>query len=68
MAAAGGPYNDRRSRLMSTALSSIDFLLLGLYLVGTMGLGLWIGRSIRTGDDFFLGGRRLPWAADAQPR
>ena len=48
---------------MSTALSSIDFLLLGLYLVGTMGLGLWIGRSVRTGDDFFLGGRRLPWWA-----
>ena len=45
---------------MSTTLNTLDFVLLGLYLAGTLGLGLWVGRSIRTGEDFFLGGRRLP--------
>ena len=48
---------------MSTTLTTLDFVLLGLYLAGTLGLGLWIGRSVRTGEDFFLGGRRLPWWA-----
>ncbi len=48
---------------MSTTLNTLDFVLLGLYLAGTLGLGLWVGRSIRTGEDFFLGGRRLPWWA-----
>ena len=48
---------------MSTTLTPLDFVLLGLYLAGTLGVGLWIGRSIRTGEDFFLGGRRLPWWA-----
>ena len=44
---------------MSTTLTPLDFVLLGLYLAGTLGVGLWIGRSIRTGEDFFLGGRKL---------
>ena len=48
---------------MSTTLTPLDFVLLGLYLAGTLGVGLWIGRSIRTGEDFFLGGRKLPWWA-----
>ncbi len=48
---------------MSTTLNTLDLVLLGIYLAGTLGLGLWIGRNIRTGDDFFLGGRRLPWWA-----
>jgi len=25
--------------------------------------GAWLGRGARTGDDYFLGGRRLPWLA-----
>ena len=48
---------------MSTTLTPLDFVLLGLYLAGTLGVGLWIGRSIRTGEDFFLGGLKLPWWA-----
>ena len=33
------------------------------YLAATVLLGVTIGRRIRTGKDFFLGGRRLPWWA-----
>ena len=48
---------------MSSSLTPVDYVMLAAYLAGTLGLGLWIGRSIKSGDDFFLGGRRLPWWA-----
>jgi SSS family solute:Na+ symporter len=44
-------------------LTSPDYFVIAAYLVGTIGLGLWIGRRTKTGDDFFLAGRRLPWWA-----
>jgi len=44
-------------------LSVFDYLVVALYLVGTIGLGLYIGRRIKTGSDFFLAGRSLPWWA-----
>jgi SSS family solute:Na+ symporter len=34
-----------------------------VYLIGTVGLGLWVGRRMRAGSDFFLAGRSLPWWA-----
>jgi SSS family solute:Na+ symporter len=44
-------------------LAGIDYAVLVLYLAGTMALGLWVARKLRTGDDYFLAGRRLPgWA------
>lgn len=33
------------------------------YLAGVTAWGAWLGRGARTGDDYFLGGRDLPWAA-----
>lgn len=47
----------------TTHLETADHLVIGLYLVGTVALGLWIGRRIKTGADFFLAGRSLPWWA-----
>ena len=46
---------------MSGSLSWIDYLVVLAYLAGTVALGLMIGRRIRTGKDYFLAGRRLPW-------
>lgn len=40
-----------------------DHLVVVLYLIGTIWLGLKIGRRVKTGSDFFLAGRRLPWWA-----
>ena len=40
-----------------------DYAMIAVYLIGTIGLGLWIGRRMHTGADFFLGGRQLPWWA-----
>jgi SSS family transporter len=46
-----------------TALTAADFLVL----VGTLGLmflvGWWGGRNSKSTNDFFLGGRRIPWWA-----
>ncbi len=40
-----------------------DYVVIGLYLIATMGMGIAIGMRLKTGTDFFLGGRRLPWWA-----
>ncbi len=40
-----------------------DYVVIGLYLLGTIALGVAIGRHIKTSQDFFLGGRQLPWWA-----
>ena len=48
---------------METNLANIDYAMLALYLIGTMGLGVYLGRRIRSGSDFFLAGRTLPWWA-----
>lgn len=44
-------------------LSFLDYAVIAGYLLGTLGLGLYIGSKIKTGSDYFLAGRRLPWWA-----
>lgn len=44
-------------------LSFLDYAIVGLYLVATMLIGLWVSRYIQTGREFFLAGRTLPWWA-----
>ena len=48
---------------MGADLSFLDYGLLAAYLVGTISLGLMIGRRVKTGKDYFLAGRSLPWWA-----
>ncbi|MEQ8637096.1 sodium:solute symporter family transporter [Gimesia maris] len=45
------------------SLSFLDFAVIAAYLIGTLGLGLYIGSKIKTGSDYFLAGRKLPWWA-----
>jgi SSS family solute:Na+ symporter len=40
-----------------------DYAVILIYLIGTIALGVAIGRKLRTGEDFFLAGRHLPWWA-----
>jgi solute:Na+ symporter, SSS family len=47
----------------SASLSWPDYAVVIVYLVGTLALGVAIGRRMKTGSDFFLGGRQLPWWA-----
>ncbi|HOE12710.1 MAG TPA: sodium/solute symporter [bacterium] len=44
-------------------LSIIDYIIVLIYLVGTVGYGVYLGRRIKTGHDYFLAGRKLPWWA-----
>lgn len=49
--------------LAASQLNALDYFTILLYLGGTIALGIVIGRRIKTGTDFFLGGRQLPWWA-----
>lgn len=46
---------------MPGQLAGLDFVVLAAYLGGTLLLGLYLGRGIHTGKDYFLAGRNLPW-------
>jgi len=40
----------------------LDWAIVGVYLVGTLAVGLWLARRASGGlVDFFVGGRALPW-------
>lgn len=50
------------SRLLS--LTSIDLLIIGLYFVMVLGIGFYLKRYTKTGEDFFLAGREMTaWVA-----
>lgn len=50
--------------LASTNLLTLpDYFVIALYLIGTITMGIVIGMRMKTGQDFFLGGRQLPWWA-----
>jgi SSS family transporter len=44
-------------------LESLDYAAVVLYLLLTFGITAWFGRRQKNTDDFFLGGRRMPWLA-----
>ena len=44
-------------------LGAIDYAIIIIYLVGTVVFGAYIGRKIKSGKDYFLAGRSLPWWA-----
>jgi SSS family solute:Na+ symporter len=48
---------------MQPGLTTLDYIIVAIYLIGTVGLGLAIGWKFKTGKDFFLAGRTLPWWA-----
>ena len=42
---------------------AIDYVMLAIYLAALVAMGVYFSRRERTTDDFFLGGRRVPWWA-----
>lgn len=46
---------------MLLALSSIDYAVLGFYLLAMMGVGVYFSREQRSCRDFFLAGRSMGW-------
>jgi SSS family transporter len=43
--------------------SVFDFVLVIVYLLVSVVFGAWVGRNQRNMEDYFLGGRQLPWLA-----
>jgi solute:Na+ symporter, SSS family len=44
-------------------LRALDYVAVAAYLAATLGIVLWSLRRQSSTDDFFLGGRRMPWLA-----
>ncbi len=44
-------------------LSTIDLSIIVIYFFIVLGIGLWIGRNTKGGEDLFLAGRSLGWVA-----
>ncbi len=44
-----------------TGISTIDIAIVIGYFLLVLGIGLWISRSTKTGEDLFLGGRSFGW-------
>jgi len=40
-------------------MNSLDWSIVAFYMIGMVGLALWLGRTQRTGSDYFLGGNRI---------
>lgn len=38
-----------------------DWCVIVVYLIGIIGLGVWLGRGQKSTRDYFLGGRDIPW-------
>jgi SSS family solute:Na+ symporter len=43
--------------------ATIDYLVLGIYLMLMVAIGIYFAKRDKTTEDFFLGGRKIPWWA-----
>ncbi len=66
IAASTQPSNDesQATKLQPrVGLKLLDFIVLGTYLAMMVGIGFFFARRKSDADDFFLGGRKIPWWA-----
>ena len=54
---------DETSLTTEVGLELLDYAVILLYMVLTFGIAVWFGRQQKDTDDFFVGGRRMPWFA-----
>lgn len=54
---------DESKLTLDSGLEALDFAAIGFYFALTFGIALWFGRKQKDVDDFFVGGRRMPWFA-----
>jgi SSS family solute:Na+ symporter len=47
----------------NAGLQVLDYAAVLFYLVLTFGIAVWFGRRQKNTEDFFVGGRRMPWMA-----
>lgn len=48
---------------MESGLETLDYVAIGLYMLITFGIAVWFGKKQKSVDDYFVGGRRMPWFA-----
>lgn len=54
---------DETSLSPDAGLETLDYAVIILYMISTFGIAVWFGRKQKNTDDFFVGGRRMPWFA-----
>ena len=54
---------DSPAKLPNIGLGLWDFGAVGAYLLVTFGVSVWAARRHKSTEDFFVGGRRMPWMA-----
>ena len=54
---------DSPAALPNVGLALWDFVAVGAYLLVTFGVSAWAARRHTSTEDFFVGGRRMPWMA-----
>lgn len=54
---------DETSLSTDAGLEALDYAVIILYMLSTFGIAVWFGRKQKDTDDFFVGGRRMPWFA-----
>jgi solute:Na+ symporter, SSS family len=42
-------------------LATIDYIIVGIYIIGILGIGYWVSRKQQSAEDFLLGGRIAIW-------
>src|SRR5271157_5831690 len=50
-----------RSMGQTSYFGAGDWAVIGLYLLGIIGLGMWFGKDQRNTRDYFLGSKNVPW-------
>src|SRR5437660_11313389 len=46
---------------MNSYFNAGDWLIIAVYLLGIIGLGVWVGKDQRNTRDYFLGSKTIPW-------
>jgi len=44
-------------------LQGLDYVVVGIYLLGVLAVGVYFSRHQSRSEDYFVGGRRMPWFA-----
>ena len=54
-----------RAEVRKKSFSWAAYLVVGIYFAAMLGIGVFFSRRERSAEDFFVGGRRVPWMAVA---
>lgn len=44
-------------------MTNVDWIIIGIYLIGLVGMSIYLGRGQKSQDDYYVGNRSIPWWA-----